>query len=225
MMRQQIDEKEKNDMETNKGYVCFEGSQNGDGNTQGIPCSSITDSSLETKKKSRKKTIITLILVIICTAIGALFGRQLVRLIFNRHSTTEKTFSSGGLTITLTEDFSEDSYVSKTAAFTSKDVMVIGLREPFALMQGLEDLTVDQYAEMVLKANGRSVDELQSFNGIPGFEYDWTNEDVKQDYHYRTYTYKADDAFWTIQFIMLKKDAEEYQDKIDTWAATVRFGE
>ena len=178
--------------------------------------------SPEGKKKSRRKTIITLILVIICTALGSVFGRQLVRWIFDGDRTAEKTFTANGLTITLTEGFKEESSVMVTTGFSSKDVYVAALREPFTLLPGSEDMTVEEYAELVKTANNRT-ETVQKYGDLTGFDYDHEGADGKSELHSRIFMFKEEEAFWTVQFITLRKDFEKYADRINTWAASVRF--
>ncbi len=180
------------------------------------------DNSPEGKKKSRRKTIITLVLVIICTALGSVFGRQLVRWIFDGDRTAEKTFTANGLTITLTDGFKEESSVQVTTGFSSKDVYVVALREPFTLLPGSEDMTVEEYAELVKTANNRT-ETVQKYGDLTGFDYDYEGTDGKSELHSRIFMFKEEEAFWTVQFITLRKDFEKYADRINTWAASVRF--
>lgn len=184
----------------------------------------LRENSPEAAKKRRRSKILGLIVLVLGVTLGSLAGRYTFKLISGSGKPADKDFFSNGMTITLTQGFAEEDYLTMTAAYVSKDVLVLALREPFTLLEGAEELTLDRYGELVLKANGLSDLTLQFYNGIPGFEYDFTNGDVKKDFHYRIYLYKGGDAFWTVQFITEKKAFDELEDKINTWAASVRFG-
>lgn len=132
------------------------------------------------------------------------------------------TFTTNGMTIKLTEDFQKETIAGFTACFISDDVVIVSLREPFTLMEGMEDLTVEEYGQLVIENNGVS-SELEDFGGIPGFEYDYTDGDSGETLHYRAFLYKAGDAFWMVQFSTYKDNFARFESQINQWAQTVTF--
>ena len=133
------------------------------------------------------------------------------------------TFTAGGMSITLTEDFEASSMPGFTSCFMTEDVINLNLREPFSLMDGAGDLTVEEYSQLVLENNGMSVADLKDFDGIPGFEYDYTDEESGDVYHYRVFLYKSGDAFWLVQFATRQDSFAAYDAQINQWAQSVTF--
>ena len=62
----------------------------------------------------------------------------------------EKEFTSNGMTLTLTDEFRETTYEGYTVCYESKDVAVFVLKESFSLQAGLGDMSIDDYAELVM---------------------------------------------------------------------------
>ncbi len=134
-----------------------------------------------------------------------------------------KTFTSNGLSVTLPEYFKKTSIQGFTVAFDSDDVGILALQEKFTLMQGLENKTLDEYGTMVLANNQDSnTSKLKKADGLTYFEHDFVNES-NEHYYYVSYIYKADDAFWLIQFAALEENIAEYKPQFATWAKSVKF--
>lgn len=136
----------------------------------------------------------------------------------------EKVFSSNGMSITLTTEFNEASIEGYTVCYESKDVAVFILKEAFSLQAGLENQTVDYYAELVRNANmSKAPGEIKKYNGLTYLEYDHLNEEKGVTYRYFTTMFKGTDAFWLVQFACDKNEfADKRQDFIN-WANTVAF--
>ena len=173
-------------------------------------------------QKFRKKgTVIGVIVLIFAIAVGIAVGRVLSGGMVKDRIRQYKEFSSNGMTITLGKDFSEDCVIGFTSCYRNKDVCVLALREAFADAEGLEDLTLQEYGELVLEANELFDVRLNTFEGILGFEYDYEDEDG-HSYHDRSFLYKTDDSFWLIQFIAFREVFSQYE-VINGWANSVRF--
>ncbi|MBR5136811.1 MAG: hypothetical protein IKV30_02155 [Clostridia bacterium] len=132
-----------------------------------------------------------------------------------------KTFTSNGLTITLTEAFDEVEMSSYNVVFDSKHVAVFALEEEFSLMAGLEDYTVRQYLELVIQANNQGNISVKYEDGLYSYVYDATNPQTKDTYTYFVYGFKSDDSFWSVQFAVLADEAEEFEEQIIEWAKTI----
>lgn len=137
----------------------------------------------------------------------------------------EKTFSSDEMTITLTNEFKKaeaDGYID---VYDSKKIAVFSLKEEFALFDGLENYTPKQYCDMAIQNNNLESSKTKTSDGLTYFEYDAVNTDTNKTYHYFVYVYKTDDAFWMVQFALLKQNADKYAPKIAKYAKSIVFAD
>ena len=177
------------------------------------------------KRGNRKGLIFLIVFLLIGTIAGRLTGNWIGGALFadDPADAEPKIFSAQGMQITLNEDFSEESYENFTACYSSREAAVFTLKEPFTLMAGLEDYTLEQYGQLVLQSNGMTDFELQTVDGILYFEYEVDNEEDKTTYYYFSTVHKAVDAFWLVQFAVDADDAEEYIPHFIEWAKSVSF--
>ena len=130
-------------------------------------------------------------------------------------------FSAEGLTITLTNDFATEDADGYTFCFDSEQVAVLGLKEEFALQEGAEDYTLEEYGALVIESNGLDA-ALEQRDGILCFTYEYA-ADKDATYFYLVTLFKTDDAFWMVQFISLTEDAEALQPTFVEWAKSITF--
>ncbi len=170
------------------------------------------------RKKGLKKGLTVLIIAFV---VGLAIGFT-ISFISNLPPKGEpKTFAEAGMQITLTDKFEEFDAESQTVCYQSSDVMVMALKEEFSIYEGLSDLSMNDYIDLVFAANDQlTQSKLQRENGLVFFEYEATNGAT---YKYRAYLFKTDDAFWMIQFVAEDKDFSEYTDEIDEWAQSIQF--
>ena len=138
----------------------------------------------------------------------------------------EKTalFTSGGMEIVLPDTFREQSADGHTVCYGSPTVTVFALREAFSLADGVEEMTVDEYADLVRTANvDKSPSSITVEEGFPMMEYTYYVESHEEDFVYLSVMYKAQDAFWTLQFVCSAEDYEEYRPQFIEWAKSVKF--
>lgn len=164
----------------------------------------------------RKLFSITLILALMLTLFA---GCSLSTKIKGLVKPTEKTFSKSGMSITLTDDFAEKEHISYTSVYESKNIAVYTLKEEFSLFGG-EDYSVKEYAELVIKAN-MLTSVIETRDGLTYFEYE--KEVNGKDFHYYAFVFKADDAYWMIQFACNQDDTSELESDIFKYAGTVKF--
>lgn len=170
---------------------------------------------LENRKRGKKiGTLILCISLIVGFAIG--FASAFIE------DTSPKTFSDEGMTITLTGEFVEFDEEAYTVCYGSRDVAVLAIEEKFAILPGANALNLKQYAHAVMNASGVS-SEVKTEQGLTYFEYDSTDAENGEIYHYYTFVYKGKDAFWIIQFGMDANQVEDYHEQVFEWAATVKF--
>ena len=122
------------------------------------------------------------------------------------------------MSIVLTENFIEKDHASHTSGYYSESISVITLKEEFSLQEGFEDLTLPEYAQLAIDANGIS-SQVNTVEGLVTFEY---NKQINgKDNTYHAYVFKASDAFWLIQFVCESKNYEENSAFIEKWAKSV----
>ena len=179
-----------------------------------------TEEVVANRKRSSRKGLVVLI---IAAMIGFTVGILLYSGIFSDKDPNPKAFSKEGMTIELTNQFRENNYQGFTVVYESKKVAVFTLKEEFTLLEGLENKTVKQYAEMVIETNGFTSSTVKTEDGLTYFEYDFTNPESNDTYNYYAYAYKANDAFWLIQFATLEENVDECKPQIKAWAKSVTF--
>lgn len=140
-------------------------------------------------------------------------------------ATAEKqVFSAEGMQITLTDAFTESAMEGYTACFDSREVAVFVLKEPFSLGEGLDELALADYAQMVLEANrSKSADRIEEIGGRPFMEYAFYNNETEEEYTYLAAMYKGPDAFWMVQFSCRTEQYERYRPFFLEWAETVEL--
>ncbi len=164
-----------------------------------------------------------LLILIATVAVGAVVGYSIAAGLFSNKTTDVKTFSSKGMAITLTEEFKKTDVEDYTVAYNSKNVVVFALKEEFALADGFQNYTLEQYGNLVLQNNNLSSSKIKNIEGLTGFEYESTNPNTKNTYKYFSFVYKSKDAFWLVQFATLSENADEYDSEIIEWAKSVEF--
>ena len=176
--------------------------------------------AVENRKKSVKKGLIVFIVSLL---VGFACGFAVTYIIRSSKKPVEKAFSSNGITIVLTSEFDEVDVPQMTAAFGSEKVVVYAIRESFELADWLAGLSLAEYGDIVMENNGKPGLTLKTAGGLTYFDYDFNNTSANEEYRYYTFLYKADDAFWIVQFVTRVSDVGEYFDKIITWANSVSF--
>ena len=134
----------------------------------------------------------------------------------------EKVFSKSGLEITLTTDFTETSMAGYTFCYESSHVVIVALKEEFSLLEQSLDMTLNEYTELLRKANtSHSPSAVSTQNGIPCFEYTWFNETENKTFRYYTTAFKGSDAFWMVQFVCADSAYATQKDNFLTWAQSI----
>lgn len=178
----------------------------------------VTDAEvLANRKKGTRKGIVVLIAACI---VGFVIGMVISRGLLNGPA-EPKTFEVNDMNITLTDDFRKQGASGFTAGFGTKDVAVLVLEEEFSLQQGFGDLSLKEYANLVVQNSGKGA-KVQDKLDFSYFEFD-AKVDNGETYHYIAVMYKGPDAFWLIQFATDKDKADEYRTDIFGWAASVTF--
>jgi len=134
-----------------------------------------------------------------------------------------KTFTKAGMSITLTDRFTEREYVSFTAVYDSQHVAVFAIKEAFTLFEGSalgKDSSLEDYANTVILANGLDVTPVTE-DGITSFTYQKESNGI--DCTYFATVHKSGDAFWLIQFSAKTEQYEAQKANILTYAKSISF--
>ena len=137
------------------------------------------------------------------------------------NTSSPKTFQLDGFSITLTDEFEPMDAPGFDEALSTDDVGFLVIEERFSRLEGAEQLSLQEYGELVKKANNHSY-ELKEENGVTYYEYTAEGEDGKL-FHYFVTVHKGPDAFWIVQFFTFADEANSYRDDIFQWAASIEF--
>ena len=139
-----------------------------------------------------------------------------------------RNFAQGNMTITLDSSFIRNTNVKGySTEFRSTKATVYVLREWFGMSTQDEsftltsDMTLEQYAGYVLKANDMEETELTERGRHIFFVYEDTRNDVEYTNH--VCLYKTLDAFWMISFVCTSDSYEARKLEIAEWSSSVEF--
>ena len=177
---------------------------------------------LASRKRSKRKGIAVLI---VAGLLGLAIGYVSTSGVLSGLFVEEKVFSSTGISFTLTDQFRKTEIDGYTVAYESPYIAAFALKEDFSLLEGFEEYTLEEYAELVILATGLESTEAENVDGLICFDYDYTNAETNTSYKYFTYVYKTNDAFWSVQFVTVLENAEEYESQIHEWAKAIEFYE
>ena len=165
-------------------------------------------------KKYFKFAAVISVLLTVCLFCGCSFFSGL-------GAAQEKEFSKAGMSITLTDDFTEQDIVSQTAVYASAKHIVMALKEEYALFEELGDsLSLQEYAQLVCQNNDLTAD-IEEKDGLVCFEYE--NEANGRDFAYFAVVQKGTDAYWLFQFSCDSSNYEDSKEQFIDWAKTIRF--
>ena len=142
----------------------------------------------------------------------------------NKEADNIKTYSDNGFSITLPSDFYKKDLASVTAYYESEYAIVTALKESFTTLEavGLDSKsTIEDYANAVI-ANNKQADAKLEMSEDGKFAYFIYEKEVSgKDFYYTAIVYKAEDAFWLVNFACEDKNKETYSEKFIDWAKTV----
>lgn len=175
--------------------------------------------TVEYRKSGTKKG---LIIMVACVIIGSLVGY-----LGNRaYVVRPKEFSSNGMTITLTNEFTENEDEEYTAYYSSSRAGIFIQREGFDLVPEFEDITLEEYYELLLMSNpAGSASELQEEDGVVFFEYEQPATETGKQYMDLVAIYRTDDAFWFVDFMAHEKNYDKCRAQFLNWASSVTFAD
>ena len=173
--------------------------------------------SKEQRAKRSRNHGIGVVITLVALIIGLNLGIALSNLVFSAVPATPQTFAEGELQITLTDAFKQVEQPGFFASYQSKDAMVLAVRESETLFIG--DITLKEYGNLVLKANGKTDLTMNKDEKFLWFEYIDTPED--QTFYYLAVCCRSRDAFWVINFVTPVSHKEEYKETFLSWARSI----
>ena len=163
----------------------------------------------------KKRILLSVSLLALCALLSGCFSSIMI-LPDNDSIGETKTFSSDGITLTLTDSFKEkESELGFDAYYSAPFCGVVVLKEEFSLEEGLAEKSLQSYVEGVIENNGYTDLKPMEKDGL------WYYISEKQDTYSYSFSYKGTDAFYIVQFLCFKKDIAKYEDLIFLWAQSV----
>ena len=135
----------------------------------------------------------------------------------------DQTINYGDLTMTLPgyyQDYSQQEFAQNYSfVYGFNDVAIMGLREEITLFTSYgSDLTLEEYAQMVIDGNGLNC-EVETVDGLITFSF--TSENSGQTHAYLAAVYQSARAFWLIQIGCLENNYENNREKFINILKTV----
>lgn len=175
------------------------------------------EQTIANRKNGKKKGTVVLIAAVVVGLLVGILGSL-------DFAAEPKTFTTAGMQITLTDEFRESKQEGFTMCYGSKDMAVFVIKEVFALAEGFEKYTVEEYGDLLLQANGMTgIVQIQRDGDLLFFEFSDTNPDSGEKFHYICYFFKASDAFWSIQFATHTEDLATQRPAIIDYAKSIQF--
>lgn len=188
----------------------------------------VTDEEVLNNRK--KYTLKGTVIMVLSMIVGVVIGTAIVAAIFgllktyNFHDNSDPvTFTVDNMQITLDEKFKESSGENCDAYFETSDISVFVSKVDFTLIDGLELLSVAEYADVIIAGDedADSSTEIKEADGLTYFEYQSKGENYT--FLNLTAAYKSDDAFWVVEFVTLEENSEKYREDFIEWAQSVEF--
>lgn len=177
----------------------------------GIP----TEEMKYRRKKANRKGIFVFIMSVV---IGIAIALALILLPLFA-TPEEKVFTKGNVSITLNEDFKEEFHNGFDAVYSSGEIAVFVIEEKFNGDEAFEAMTLDEYCDAVIEANGKDT-ETKHKNDLTYYEYDGVS-DQNYKFRYLAFTFKADDGFYLVQFAVQEEMYSLYEEDIFAYAKSV----
>ncbi len=172
--------------------------------------------ALENRKKGKRLGLVIFSVFIVLGAVGGFFAARAMI----PHA---KTFTSGGMQITLTDDFRSVNTEKLAAMFYSDEIAVYVEKESFEGREDLKNESCEQYAEFLTFVGNVITDGVKTEDGLTFFFFERVYADTKEIYPNMAYIFKTDDAFWLVRFSVAGDHFDAYADRITKWAKSVSF--
>lgn len=183
------------------------------------------DNSLAVKQR-RKALLLILAGLVAAVVLGVIGGKIISNIASNHRNGTPETFHYDGMQITLTEDFQlvDVSNLGFNTGYASTDTSVFVLKEAFSDEAGLENLSVETYAQLVIDSNPKLAGNTATQEeGLTIFEYTAVSPVDGESYTYMVAFFKGPDGFWMIEFSSTEDMFPDMRQTYLNYAASVCF--
>jgi len=137
---------------------------------------------------------------------------------------TKKDFTAGEMTITLTEDFTEERVRGFELYAASPQVLCCVEFLPFEAGVDGKDLPVKELAAQLIEGYGFEEEVYAKTHGELTY-FEAPNKIAGTEFHSFFFPMVTEKGVWIIQFATHFTDAETMREQIFAWAETVTFGE
>lgn len=130
------------------------------------------------------------------------------------------TYTLGDLKITMEEGFTESENEIFELVLRKNTTIVMYLEEPFSSMDGMAQLTQQEYYS-ILRFHNPSISEPVTENGVCYVQM--TQEDTGSgvSWHYFVVAVKGDDCFYLVQIAVPENQWTQKKAQILTWAQSI----
>ncbi len=173
-----------------------------------------TDPTALAARKKSKRIGIT---IMVCAVLA---GLALGFFLTWKPAPKEKVFTCDEMQITLTDEFGETDYFGYKTVYKSQKSVVFVLKESFADYPILRNLTLEEYCQAVIEAN-KGTAAVETEDGLTYFDYEETVDG--DEIYYLAVVYRAENAFWLVQFSCDQKNVEKLRPDFIKWAQSVAF--
>ena len=176
-------------------------------------------------KAKGKGWIIGVVATVVCITAGLLLGQWIPRMIQDKKMTEPQVFTAEGMQITLSKAYQKTdvSEYGFTLGYASRETAIFVLKEEFTLSAGFEDLTLDEYAQLVLSNNQMLGGSPYQADGLTIYEYTEVSLEDGETYAYLIVFLKGPDAFWMFEFSTKEENAKAMRQTYLDFAQTIEF--
>lgn len=171
------------------------------------------------RARNRRRLRLAALLIAAALALGAGGFYGLRALLAER----PKDFTAGGMSITLTNRFERVNVPGFQVSFLSKYAAVHALQEEFSRSPEIAALSLERYAALIAQSNDQIRSSAVRDGDLYYYEYEYRDEQQGRRIAYLAAVYKAEDAFWVVNFAADAERFSELRETILDWARSVRF--
>lgn len=141
----------------------------------------------------------------------------------NSEESKMQKYSDSGFTITLPKGFYKKELASVTVYYESEYAILTALKESYTNLEPLginNDSSLEDYAKAVLSNNQQDSELKKSDDG--NFVYFTYEKEVSdKDFYYMAAIFKAEDAFWLVNFACEEDNKDTYSKEFIKWAESI----
>ncbi len=132
----------------------------------------------------------------------------------------DESFTTGSLTITLTDDFQEYSYGLYDAVYESPDYALLGREWKYKYQQELAQMTQEEFLQLTIVAHSISTaSKIQYMDDLPYYTY--TTEVEGEPYIFYVTAHQGSESYWQLEFGAPENKADKLEKKLIKWAGSV----